>query len=208
MAMRNLPACSAISKRTKKPCQTIAMKNGKCHMHGGKSTGPKDKEKHSKSLMGNKNNIPTTGEFEYIGFDTFIEEEMQLINSMNFHVTELLDQEIQLMTLREYRMMRRIQALMDAGDFTITQIEEESGIGSTRFKRTNIRKETKQGTLGQIQAIEEALTRLQGKKIRLLELRHTIESEIGGGKDTTGIERFLSALNGAAKKVWSHEESN
>lgn len=181
------------------------MKNGKCHMHGGKSTGPKDREALSEAMMGNKNNKPTTGEFEYIGIDTMTDEEKRLIASVNLQVTVLLDHEIQLMTLREYRMMNRIKQLTEAGDFTTTQIEEERGIGSSRFKRTNIRKEIKQGTLGQIQAIEEALTRLQGKKARVLELKHNIESETGGTKDTSGIERFLMALNSAAKNVWSGE---
>lgn len=36
--------CGAKSKRTGKPCQGIAMANGRCHLHGGKSTGPRTKE--------------------------------------------------------------------------------------------------------------------------------------------------------------------
>jgi hypothetical protein len=35
------PKCKAISKRTGQPCQGVAMKNGCCWAHGGKSTGPK-----------------------------------------------------------------------------------------------------------------------------------------------------------------------
>ena len=35
------PRCGARSKRTGKPCQAAAMLNGRCKVHGGKSTGPR-----------------------------------------------------------------------------------------------------------------------------------------------------------------------
>jgi len=37
---KDVPKCGAKSKRTGKPCQQPAMKNGRCRLHGGKSTGP------------------------------------------------------------------------------------------------------------------------------------------------------------------------
>jgi hypothetical protein len=36
--------CGARSKRTGQPCRGPAMANGRCHFHGGKSTGPKTRE--------------------------------------------------------------------------------------------------------------------------------------------------------------------
>jgi len=33
--------CGAKAKRTGKPCQLYPCKNGRCHLHGGRSTGPK-----------------------------------------------------------------------------------------------------------------------------------------------------------------------
>ena len=38
------PRCGARSKRTGKPCQAAAMPNGRCKLHGGKSTGPRTPE--------------------------------------------------------------------------------------------------------------------------------------------------------------------
>ena len=35
------PRCGARSKRTGKPCRAAAMPNGRCKVHGGKSTGPR-----------------------------------------------------------------------------------------------------------------------------------------------------------------------
>ncbi len=38
------PRCGAHSRRTGAPCQGPAMKNGRCRMHGGRSTGPQTNE--------------------------------------------------------------------------------------------------------------------------------------------------------------------
>jgi len=37
---KDVPKCGAYSRRTGKLCQQPAMKNGRCRLHGGKSTGP------------------------------------------------------------------------------------------------------------------------------------------------------------------------
>lgn len=39
-----LPKCLARGKRTGQPCQQPAMPNGRCRLHGGKSTGPRTEE--------------------------------------------------------------------------------------------------------------------------------------------------------------------
>ena len=39
MQLFNSPRCGAHSRRTGAPCLAPAMKNGRCRMHGGKSTG-------------------------------------------------------------------------------------------------------------------------------------------------------------------------
>src|SRR5262252_5665074 len=38
------PRCGARCKRTGKPCRAAAMPNGRCNVHGGKSTGPRTPE--------------------------------------------------------------------------------------------------------------------------------------------------------------------
>src|SRR4051812_12501638 len=35
------PRCGAKCKRTGLPCRSAAMRNGRCRMHGGRSTGPR-----------------------------------------------------------------------------------------------------------------------------------------------------------------------
>ena len=49
-----IPACGARTRSSGKPCQRYPCKNGKCHLHGGKSTGPrttKGKEVVSKNAV-------------------------------------------------------------------------------------------------------------------------------------------------------------
>jgi hypothetical protein len=39
--IKDAKKCLANTKRSKTPCQAPAMKNGRCRLHGGKSTGAK-----------------------------------------------------------------------------------------------------------------------------------------------------------------------
>jgi len=47
------PRCGARSKRTGKPCRAAAMPNGRCKLHGGKSTGPRTPEGLERSRQAN-----------------------------------------------------------------------------------------------------------------------------------------------------------
>lgn len=48
------PRCGARTKRNNhEPCKAPAMKNGRCRLHGGKSTGPKTPEGKLKSAKAN-----------------------------------------------------------------------------------------------------------------------------------------------------------
>ena len=47
------PRCGARSKRTGKRCQGAAMPNGRCKLHGGKSTGPRTPEGLERSRRAN-----------------------------------------------------------------------------------------------------------------------------------------------------------
>ena len=40
--------CGAHARHSGKPCKLFAMKNGRCHLHGGKSTGAKNPHRNIK----------------------------------------------------------------------------------------------------------------------------------------------------------------
>ena len=42
--MRNKRFCGAFARSTGKPCRCKALRNGRCHLHGGLSTGPQTLE--------------------------------------------------------------------------------------------------------------------------------------------------------------------
>lgn len=88
------------------PCQKTALKNGKCRLHGGKSTGPQDKEKLSNSLKGNKNAVKT-GAYETISYDTLTDEEKELYEQINTDPATQVDGMIKMNEIRRRRLMIR-----------------------------------------------------------------------------------------------------
>src|SRR5690606_24636193 len=83
------------------PCRNRPMANGRCRMHGGKSTGPP---------KGNKNALKT-GEYETIWLDTLDTEERELYNLINTDVLKQIEEELRLITIRERRMLQRREKL-------------------------------------------------------------------------------------------------
>lgn len=192
-----------VVQQSKKSCTTKAKGgqpgNRNAVGHGG--TGP----------PGNKNAV-TTGEFETLFFDTLEDDERLLIGMIQPDKEKLLFQEIQLLTVRERRMLKRIEDLRDC-DFTTVKKKK----GTEKDKWTDLKED--QAVLGQIQSIEDALTRVQGRKQRAIESLHKfgfddarLEIElmkvelatlkIGGQEAEQEDDGFLAALNTEAESLW------
>ncbi len=164
---------------------------GRCKHHGGKSTGPPKKNK----------NAVTTGEYETIWMDTLDDKEKKLYSQIRTDVIDQLDSEIKLTNIRIRRMMMRISSLME-NDFTAVEKNRKKGtgpMGPVDMSEVKIR-----ASLGQIQDIEDALTRVQNRKEKLLKLKHQIES--GQGPIDIDITNYINALKGTAEEVWGDEE--
>ena len=178
--------------------------------HGG--TGP----------PGNKNAV-TTGEFEALLFDCLEPEERKLADAVPADKEQLLLQEIRLLTVREHRMLCRIEDLRKAEEYYdngklaagMTMVSRKSGIEKDHI--TDLKEF--QGKLGQIQAIEDALTRVQGRKQRAIEALHKfgfddarLEIEltkvelaslkVGSQETETEDDGFLEAINGQVAEFW------
>lgn len=133
--------------------------------HGG--TGP----------PGNKNAV-RIGEFETLFFDTLEPEERTLAEMIRPDKEQLLLREIQLLAVRERRMLKRIQSLCELEAQTGSEEDPvPSGMSVTEYtssiekgKLTELRKY--EGILGQIQAIEDALTRVQTRQQKAIEMLH------------------------------------
>ena len=171
---------------------------------------------------GNKNAV-TTGEFETLLFDCLDPEERRLADAVPADKEQLILQEIRLLTVREHRMLRRIEALRKAEEYYdngelaagMTMVSRKSGI--EKDHETDLKEF--QGKLGQIQAVEDALTRVQGRKQRAIEALHKfgfddarLEIElakvelaslkVGGQEAEEEDDGFLDALNAQAGDLW------
>ena len=182
--------------------------------HGG--TGPPK----------NKNAV-TTGEFETLLFDCLDPDEQRLAQAVPEDKQKLLMQEIQLLTVRERRMLKRIELLRGSLDDSGTASGDESGMTAVSHKKGLEKdKETDlteyRGKLGQIQSIEDALTRVQARKQAAIDSLHRygvddarLEIEmmkldlaalkLGGQEQEIEDDGFLDAINATAAEVWGNE---
>lgn len=161
--------------------------------------------------IGNKNAV-TTGEFETLLFDCLDPEEKQLAAAVPNDKEQLLFQEIQLLTVRERRMLKRIENLRQT-DFTTVKKKK----GTEKDKWTDL--DEKHATLGQIQNIEDALTRVQARKQAAIDSLHRFGADdarleielmkldmaalkLGGQETEVEEDGFLEALNTDAGDLW------
>ena len=114
--------------------------------------------------MGNKNAV-TTGEYESISQDVLTDEEKDIFKKIKVENTDSLllneyIEEYKLLTIREFRMMRRIMTLEKSKtDMTIGSIKKKNN------SQGNIETTTEaEATLDKIQRIEDGLTRVTEAK--------------------------------------------
>ncbi len=185
--------------------------------HGG--TGPPK----------NKNAV-TTGEFETLLFDCLDPDEQRLAQAVPEDKQKLLMQEIQLLTVRERRMLKRIELLRGSLDDSGTASGDESGMTAVSHKKGLEKdKETDlteyRGKLGQIQSIEDALTRVQARKQAAIDSLHRygvddarLEIEmmkldlaalkLGGQEQEIEDDGFLDALNTESRNLWGDADDD
>lgn len=176
-----------------------------------KKKGGQPGNKNATGPPGNKHAIKT-GEFESIFFDTLEDDELELVDNTPVEKMKLLKQEIQLLTVRERRMLKRIDLLKEK---EMTLVSTKSGVE----KGMDTELSEYEATLGQIQNIEEALTRVQDKKQKAIDLLHKfeldeqkleltvmkLELEImkqGGQEDEVEDDGFISALEAQVGDAW------
>lgn len=176
------------------PCRAWAMPNGRCRMHGGTNEG---------APAGNKNAI-TTGEHESIYAASMTEQERAIMDGLSISVEEQLDEQLRLSAVRIRRMLTRIAELQGEAHTITERINEE---GFRAEGPVDVEKERHEATLGQIQKIETALTRVASSHRRLLKLKHSVEQS-KPAEDNADVSGYLDALNAAADQLdWSEEHA-
>lgn len=159
---------------------------GKCKLHGGSTPG---------APPGNKNAV-TTGERESILIGVLEADEQDLFRAQDTSVRALLEEEIRLITIRERRMLQRIADLKQDYDadklVLIEKSEEESALfGDSKRSKS-------QNALERIRLIEDALTRVQGRKAQLIRLKHKLESDQGAEGDAGMMDQLIAAIEASS----------
>lgn len=207
-------------------CNVAKEKRNVAKRKGGQP-GNKNAEGHGGTGPPRNKNAVKTGEFETLFFDTLNPEEKQLASLIQPDKEQLLLQEIRLLTVREHRMLKRIESLRQLEEREPAGFDGENippGMSVTecsssieKGKPTELRKY--EGILGQIQTIEDALTRVQARQQKAIETLHKfgyddarleletmrLEFELmkqDGQSEDTGDDGFLDAMNASAESVW------
>lgn len=211
--------CNGISRRTKELCKNIARPNGKCRNHGGNATGPKTAAGKKAISDARKLHNFKTGEHAPIWFDMLDGEEQSIIEMIPKDAEVLLEQEIMLTTIRERRMMKLISSYQEALDNGQSDIYVQES-WKRHLKRTpdgeeisftrddgSVEKETEmiKGSMMVIKDdprkamrdTEEALTRIQNHKAKLIELKHKLSE--GKIERNDGSLKQLNSILQAAR---------
>ncbi|MEC0373289.1 phage terminase small subunit [Paenibacillus chibensis] len=141
---------------------------------------------------GNKKAV-TTGEYETIWMDALEEDEQELVDQVDTDPIQQADEAIKLLTIRERRMLQRIGKLMNgltekqrrvlnelkAIKDVMTIHDEKTGLTKTiPVTRTEMVEsqieETEYRAIDDIVKLEEALTRVQDKKLKAIELMNKL----------------------------------
>ena len=156
----------------------------------GAPIGNKNSVGHKSSVPRRNANAVKTGEYKTIYLDALTEAERLMYDAIDTNPFAAIDETIRLLTLRERRMLDYLselhrQELCETKDIYELQAKpmianvydeltgEASEIEVTQEQRTLIGKvEKRQPLIDRILMVEEALTRVQERKIRALETKH------------------------------------
>lgn len=204
-----------VVQQSEQSCTTNKIDAKKTRKASKKANSRLKKESYPLQARPNNKNAVTTGEFESIFFDTLEDDEIKLVDSIEIEKRNLLIHEIQLLTVRERRMLKRIAVLKNK-EMTLksykTGIERDADTDLKEFE----------SNLMQIQNIEEALTRVQEKKQKAIDLLHkfdvdeakldiaVMKTELailkqGGDEEPVEDDGFIEALNAQVDEVWNDD---
>lgn len=204
-----------VVQQSEQSCTTNKVDTKKTTKTSKQANSSWNKESYLTMKRPNNKNAISTGEFESIFFDTLEDDEIKLVDSIEIEKRNLLIHEIQLLTVRERRMLKRIADLKNkeiALKSYKTGIEKDADTDLKEFETA----------LNQIQNIEEALTRVQEKKQKAIDLLHkfdvdeakldiaVMKTELailkqGGDEGPIEDDGFIDALNAQVDEVWNDD---
>lgn len=156
-------------------------------------------------------NAEKHGIYNTIYWDSLDENEIQLIDEIEYSEEYQLKRQIDLFTIRERRLMLRIKEYKEAAIKTkgmlAKSITKEKGI--ERGHDTNIIHTEMEADINTIMLLEAELTKVQRAKTKVIDslMRSRIENSKGIQKDNELLDDgFIEALNNSAREDWLDEE--
>lgn len=153
-------------KITKYQLTYMRKKQGwKTRKHKGTKNNKGNKKAHG--TIGNKNAVKT-GAFEKISKDNFSEEELALFNEPLPDKKQILEDEIKMLTIRESRLLTKINDLRNKKqDLIIMSMSKYGTTTSTQAENVQIL----------INRVEDGLTKVSEAKRRAIDSLHKIDIE-------------------------------
>lgn len=155
--------------------------------------------------VGNKNALKT-GEYETIFYETLSDEEKGIYSSLNDDPSFVLSEEIRLLKIRQFRMMKRIQqAEAGLNDEEVERLQQLRKIKTPiekNGKKLEIKREVMQDVqvtrktyrkIDNILSLEEALTRISNNLTKTIKLFNELELQAERTKIASIQVRKLSA---------------
>lgn len=155
--------------------------------------------------VGNKNALKT-GEYETIFYETLSDEEKDIYSSLNDDPSFVLSEEIRLLKIRQFRMMKRIQqAEAGLNDEEVERLQQLRKIKTPiekNGKKLEIKREVMQDVqvtrktyrkIDNILSLEEALTRISNNLTKTIKLFNELELQAERTKIASIQVRKLSA---------------
>lgn len=188
------------------------VKKGNKNAKGNKG-GPGAKKNNKRALK--------TGEYETIYEDLLTKEERNIIKQIELDDKKYqLLSEIKILSIRERRILFRIQKLQINGKDMVVNTISKSSIQNTKWNDSTTTHTNIENTDIAVQRLEDALTRVQEAKRRYLDSYHKIENDDRklelelirlerdiakeGMNDPENIrdDSFIQALNDSVENTW------
>lgn len=156
-------------------------------------------QKGNKNAVGNKGgygtennkNAVVTGEYETIYKEVLEDDELILYDSLQVKSKEdALINDYKILTIRERRMLARIQKLKQQGkDMTIDFIRKKNNSSETETITEA------EPTINMIQRIEDSLTRVQEAKRKCIDTLNKLNEDNSGNNENITTNSILESIN-------------
>ncbi len=190
--------------------------NGNAKGHGAPKGNKNALGNHGGAPKGNKNAL-VSGKYERIWYDCLGEDEIELCENLNTDELDQINQEIELLTIRERRMMQRIKIWADkkedieeritqvTGASTLLDAVYDAETGQMRDSSATafVPKELiqmKRSALDKLLKIERHLTDIQAKKTRAIEIKHRIMMIRNPTGSSENLAKGLDPLDAYSKE--------